>query len=165
MLKTLFALLSLLLVTLAVETARANHHEVQADIEIIDQHYADWRAAVERSDIPSYLTFLHDDIRLMPPGAPVIEGAANYGEFLRPVFEAATYKFEVDAMPAITVVGDFAFVEYTYTVLLTLKDAEAGITQPGALTSNRSTSRYFDVLRRTPAGWRLWRHTWHVMDQ
>ena len=76
------------------------------------------------------------------------------------MFAAATYEIEVESHPEITVTGDVAVAEYVYTIVLTLKNPEEQVTEPGALTANRTTSRYFDVLRKTEAGWRVWRHTW-----
>lgn len=170
MIKTITLMLTACLLVATTQTAVATHHAAsskasEADVKAIDALYTGWREAVEASDIPSYVEVLHKDVRLMPPGAPVIEGAQNYAEFLIPVFETATYRFQVDAMPAITVLGDTAVAEYTYTVLLTLKNPDQAISQPGALTASKTTSRYFDVLRRTDAGWRVWRHTWHTLPE
>ena len=127
----------------------------------IEQLYANWRVAVESSDIPGYVASLHEHVRMLPPGAPPVQDASSYAAFLEPVFAAATYQIEVDAYPEITVVGDIAVAEYIYTIVLTLKDPGEGVTEPGAMTANRTTARYSDVLRKTEDGWRVWRHTWH----
>ncbi len=132
------------------------------DVKAIEQLYANWRTAVEAADIPGYVAGLHENVRMLPPGAPAVQDASSYADFLKPVFAAATYKIEVASYPDITVTGDTAVAEYVYTIVLTLKDPEAGVTEPGALTANRTTSRYFDVLKKTDAGWRVWRHTWHA---
>lgn len=129
----------------------------------ITKLYADWRTAVEAADIPGYLQALHPDVTLMPPGAADIVGAANYGVFLGPVFANATYKIEIISPPAIELVGDAAVARYEYVIHLQLKDADQGVTEPGALTASRTASRYFDVLRRKPDGnWGVWRHTWNA---
>lgn len=131
------------------------------DVEAINQLYADWRTAVHTANIPGYLSVLHPDVRLIPPGAEVIEGAANYGEFLKPVFKSAEYDIEVTSDPVTTVIGDLAVSEYAYVINLTLKDDKAEITEPGALTASRTQARYFDVLRKDADGnWKVWRHTW-----
>ena len=90
-----------------------------------------------------------------------MQDASSYADFLQPVFEAATYKIEVESYPKVTLAGDIAVTEYIYTIVLDLKNPDQGVAEPGALTANRTTARYFDVLRKTEDGWRVWRHTWH----
>ena len=60
------------------------------EVKQIERLYEQWREAVATADIPSYVAVLDPDIRLIPPGADVIEGAAHYAQFLTPVFDAAT---------------------------------------------------------------------------
>ncbi len=133
------------------------------DREQIDALYAGWRTAVETSDIDGYINSLHSDVRLLPPGAPAIVSAEAYRDFLKPVFATATYKIVVDTPPQIEIVGDMAIAEYDYTIELTLIDPDVGVSEPGALTDTRTSSRYFDVLRKNDAGeWRVWRHSWQV---
>ena len=135
-----------------------------ADVQRIDDTYALWRQAVETADIPAYVSVLHPEVRMFPPGAPVVAGADSYAAFLKPVFAAATYRIEVASMPAIEVFGDLAMVEYEYIIHLSLKDADNAVSEPGALTANRTRSQYFDVLRKTADGkWGVWRHTWRVV--
>ena len=132
-----------------------------ADVAEIEALYATWRDAVRGSDINGYLGILHPEIRLLPPGAPAINGLGAYEAFLGPVFANATYEIEIERIQEIDVVGDMATAEYDYTIVLTLKNPDVGIDQPGALTNTRTSARYFDVLRRTDAGeWRVWRHSW-----
>ena len=136
------------------------------DVAQIDALYAGWRDAVGSSDIPAYLQALDPDVRLLPPGADPIVGAAGYGEFLVPVFATADYQLEVAQAPQITVLGDYAIAEYTYVVHLELNNPEQGVTEPGALTESRTVTRYFDVLRKREDGkWGVWRHTWSVMPE
>lgn len=132
-----------------------------AEEAAIQKLYADWRVAVEAGDIPSYLRVLHPDVRLFPPGADPIVGAAGYGEFLIPVFASATYRIDVPKMQVVQVMGDTAIAEYEYIINIQLKDPESAISQPGALTAARNRARYFDVLRKQPNGqWGVWRHLW-----
>ena len=100
---------------------------------------------------------------MLPPGTAAVVSAEAYREFLGPVFAAATYDIEVERMPQIDVVGDIAVAEYDYTIVLNLKDSDVGVAEPGALTANRTTSRYFDVLRKNTDGrWQVWKHSWQV---
>ncbi|MCC5886031.1 MAG: nuclear transport factor 2 family protein [Gammaproteobacteria bacterium] len=130
------------------------------DIQEIDALYASWREAVETGDIPQYVSVLHPDVRLLPPGAPAIVGAKNYGRFLGPVFAAADYRIEVIEPHSIEVAGDVAVAEYTYVIHLDMKAEAEGISEPGALTDARTVARYFDVLRKVDGHWRVWRHFW-----
>ena len=131
------------------------------EIKQIERLYEQWREAVASADIPSYIAVLDPDVRLIPPGAEVIAGAAHYAQFLGPVFEAATYRIEVVSPPMVEVIDDIAVAEYEYVIHLDLKDASQGITEAGALTESRTEARYFDVLRKNEAGeFRVWRHTW-----
>ena len=47
------------------------------EVKQIEELYAQWREAVATADIPSYVSVLDPDVRLIPPGADVIEGAAS----------------------------------------------------------------------------------------
>ena len=150
----------LLMVSFAVQA----DHGHENDVERIEALYAGWREAVRTADIPGYVSVLHPDVRLIPPGADVIEGAAGYAKFLEPVFKDADYVIEVTAPQVITVVDDIAVAEYEYVIHLTLKNPDRGISEPGALTASRSEARYFDVLRKKADGkWSIWRHTWQAM--
>lgn len=135
--------------------------DTESDIAAIDGLYASWREAVESADIPAYVEVLHEDVRLLPPGAEPIVGADSYARFLKPVFAAADYRIEVVRSPVIEVYGDVALAEYEYVIHLELKNEEEGVQQPGALTAERTSARYIDVLRRDAAGrWAVYRHAW-----
>ena len=136
-----------------------------AEVAKIEQLYAQYRQAVEAGSIAGYLDVLHPEVRLLPPGADAIDGAERYAGFLQPVFATATYRIEVLSLPSVAVMGDVAVAEYDYVVHLALKDPDVGISEAGALTAQRTRSRYFDVLRRkADGGWAIWRHTWSVLD-
>ena len=131
------------------------------DVAAIEAVYATWREAVTDGDIPKYVSVLHPAVRMIPPGAEVVENASSYEAFLQPVFAGATYRIRIDRPARIDVVGDYAVAEYDYTIFLTLKDPNQQINQPGALTESESAARYFDVLRKDSQGqWKVWRHTW-----
>ena len=134
--------------------------DVARDVAQIEALYASWRQAVQASDIDGYIGILHADVRLLPPGAAAVDGRENYAAFLEPVFATATYEIEVHQMPRVEVIGDAAIAEYDYTIHLTLKNPDVGISEPGALTASSTTARYFDVLRREDGRWAVWRHSW-----
>jgi len=140
--------------------------DTAAETARIEQLYAEYRDAVEAGSIAGYLDVLHPQVRLLPPGADAIDGAERYAGFLEPVFATATYDIEVVSLPNVHVVGDMAVAEYDYVIHITLKDPDTGITQEGALTAQRTRSRYFDVLRKKADGdWAIWRHTWSVIEE
>jgi ketosteroid isomerase-like protein len=135
-----------------------------ADVAEIEALYVTWREAVSAGDIPKYISVVDPEVRMIPPGADVVEGAVKYEKFLQPVFQSATYKIQVDRYARIEVLGEYAVAEYDYTIYLTLKDPDQQVTEPGALTASVSSTRYFDVLRKNPEGlWKVWRHTWQNM--
>ena len=101
-------------------------HADESDEQAIGALYESWRAAVQGSSIAGYLDVLHEDVRLLPPGSDAVQGRAQYGEFLKPVFASATYKIEVHRYPQIEVRGDTAIAEYDYTIHLTLLDDAVG---------------------------------------
>lgn len=138
--------------------------DTSAERRKIETLYAEYRQAVEGSSLAGYLRVLHPEVRLLPPGAPAIDTARRYGEFLEGVFGAATYRIEVQRAPEVVVVGEVAVAEYEYTIHLTRKNPAIGVTESGALTADATSSRYFDVLRKDDAGeWRIWRHSWQPL--
>ena len=138
----------------------------QTEVARIRQLYADYRSAVEAGSIPGYLSALHPEVRLLPPGAAPIVGAERYAVFLEPVFEKASYRIDVISGPEVEVVGDVAVAEYVYRVHLARKDPDVAVTQEGALSAQRTLSRYLDVLRKKDNGdWAIWRHTWTVLEE
>ena len=160
---TLLALAGLL--TLTVVTMKPSiadtSTDASADVAAITALYANWRKAVESADIPGYVSVLDTNVRLLPPDAEAIVGSAGYGKFLEPVFAAADYKIEVVRSPVIEVIGDVAVAEYDYIIHLKLKNADVGVQQAGALTAERTSARYIDVLRRNAEGkWAVYRHAW-----
>lgn len=155
-----FLVLCVSLLSLQVFAEAKKEAEVD-EVKQIERLYEQWREAVATADIPSYVAVLDPDVRLIPPGADVIEGAAHYAQFLTPVFEAATYRIEVITPPKVEVLDDIAVAEYEYVIHLKLKNPAQGVTEAGALTASRTVARYFDVLRKSESGeFRVWRHTW-----
>jgi ketosteroid isomerase-like protein len=150
-----------LLLFLVLSSSSFADSTTDADVAEIEALYETWREAVATGDIPKYLSVVDPTVRMIPPGADVIDSAASYEKFLQPVFEAATYRIEVDRYARIDVFGDHAVAEYDYTIHLSLKNPDQQVTEPGALTASVTQARYFDVLRKNPEGrWKVWRHTW-----
>ena len=128
--------------------------------EILDL-YKTWVVAVEEGDIESYVSVLHEDVKLMPPTSEPFEGKERYKEFLKPVFTSADYEIDVKVEPSVEFLGDVAIAEYEYVIYLKLKEGQSEIDQPGALQATRNHNAYFDVLIRNSKGrWVVYRHTW-----
>ena len=140
--------------------------EEQQDIEKIKTLYSNWKIAVESSDIDSYLSNLHEDIRLRPPAGDPVDGIENYRRFLGPVFSSATYKIQVDESPVITIFGNNAIAEYDYTIQRSvLKNAKVTL-EKGAITESVSPSSYVDFLRKREDGsWSVYLHTWRSQPE
>ena len=119
--------------------------------EILDL-YKTWVAAVEEGDIESYVSVLHEDVKLMPPTSEPFEGKEKYRAFLEPVFKSADYEIEVKVEPSVEFLGDVAIAEYEYVIYLMLKEGQSEIDQPGALPATRNHNAYFDVLIRNSTG-------------
>jgi ketosteroid isomerase-like protein len=150
-----------LLFLLALASPSFADSSTDADVTKIQALYETWREAVANADIPKYVSVLDPEVRMIPPGADVVETKANYEIFLQPVFNTASYRIQVDRYARVDVLGDYAVAEYDYTIYLTLKDPDQQVTEPGALTESVTATRYFDVLKRNPEGrWKIWRHTW-----
>ena len=133
------------------------------DNSSIKKLYETWHKSVESSNIDGYINSLDKNITLIPPGGPVISGTENYREFLRPVFESATYKIQ-DGEYDIEVIGDIAIVRSRQTVYLTFKDNANQIQSKGALQDNITTSDYLDILKRQEDGsWKCLVHTWQLV--
>ena len=123
--------------------------------------YKTWVVAVEEGDIESYVSVLHEGVKLMPPTSEPFEGKERYKEFLKPVFTSADYEVDVKVEPSVEFLGDVAIAEYEYVIHLKLKEGQSEIDQLGALQAKRNHNAYFDVLIKNSKGkWVVYRHTW-----
>ena len=154
-------LITLLVLGFSVQAIAESTSDKQRILDL----FADWQNAVNTSSVSDIVAVLDPEIRLIPPGANVVDSAASYEAFLAPVFESATCFLEVVAPLRVDIQGDVAVAEYEYVVHLNLKDPDIGITEPGALTASLTHNRYFDVLRKNAESqWLVWRHAWQVVD-
>jgi hypothetical protein len=65
--------------------------ESTSEKQKISDLFGDWQKAVNTSNVTDIIAVLDPEIRLIPPGADVVDSAASYEAFLGPVFEYATY--------------------------------------------------------------------------
>ena len=147
----------ILIVSLFLFSASMSASETRQILDL----YKTWVVAVEEGDIESYVSVLHEDVKLMPPTSEPFEGKEKYKEFLKPVFTSADYEIDVKVEPSVELLGDVAIAEYEYVIYLKLKEGQSEIDQPGALQATRNHNAYFDVLIKNSKGkWVVYRHTW-----
>jgi len=108
--------------------------------------------AAAAADIDAFLESMTDDAVLMPPDGPAIEGREAMRAFLGEMFE--TYVVDVEKpYSSITVVGDWAFEDYTYEMTLTPRAGGESIVDAG---------KGMFVYRRGEDGrWRIARDVWN----
>ena len=155
--------LFLLGVTFLIQLSFATEEK---EIEEIEALYLKWKIAVETSDIDSYLSNLHEDIRLRPPAGDPVDGIESYRRFLGPVFSSATYKIQVDRPPVVTIFGNNAIAEYDYTIQRSVLKNASVMLEKGAITESVSPSSYVDFLRKRDDGsWSVYLHTWRSQPE
>ncbi len=100
------------------EVAEESMVDVEADIEAIRNWLKENFAAADSGDVEGYLTFLAEDVILMPPNEPIIQGKSAVRESIQPYFGQITTHRDF-SIEEIKVAGDFAFLrinsEETYT--------------------------------------------------
>ena len=112
-----------------------------------------WPSAAEAGDIERYLTFVTDDVVMVPPNQPLLRGKEDLRSFLRTAIAAATFKIAIDPPEEVVVNGDWAYLRYHLVITITPKSGGA---------STASDRRYLDIWRRGADGvWRCHRHLWN----
>ena len=123
-----------------------------SDIEAIKGLHPRRLEAAAAVDIDAFLGFMTDDAAMMPPDAPAIAGH----EALRSYFEEAFNAFEFDVrkpVSDVTVIGDWAFEDYTYELTMTPRAGGQPITESG--------KGMFVYRRGTDGQWRVARDVWN----
>jgi len=127
--------------------------------------YDRWSEAVRAKSIDGYIGCLDEKITMRPPGGPTIDGHDAYRQFLKPVFESASYERTTDDDYHIEIFGDFAIVRIRQTIRLTLIGGAVRVESEGALQKTATTSDYLDVLKRQDDGeWKCLVHTWKEVE-
>jgi uncharacterized protein (TIGR02246 family) len=97
--------------------------DVEADIEATRNWLKGNFAAADSGDLERYLTFFADDVILMPPNEPIIQGISAIREMAQPYFEQVNTQREF-SIEEIKVAGDFAFLRINSEEKYTLKTGE-----------------------------------------
>ena len=100
--------------------------------------------------IDAYLQFFDDDVVLLPPGQPAIEGKGAIREFYSSGFDGLDPVSLEYGEPVIVLQGPLAVRRYTGRGVVTIDGN----------TLVLPLNRYVDVLRQTPNGWLILWHSW-----
>jgi uncharacterized protein (TIGR02246 family) len=105
------------------EIAEESVVDVEADIEAVRNWLKENFAAADSGDLERYLTFFADDVILMPPNEPILQGISAIREMAQGYFEQITTQREF-SIEEIKVAGDFAFLRINSEEKYTLKTGE-----------------------------------------
>lgn len=112
-------------------------------------------AAARAGDLDAVMETMTEDVVMMPPGSPSVSGEAAIREYIGSVLNT----FDIDVMEpysSITVVGDWAFEDYSYEATLTAKAGGSPFVDAG---------RGMYVYRRGADGkWRVARDVWNYIE-
>jgi len=127
--------------------------EPARDSESIRMRLRDWPAAAEAGDIERYLTFVTDDVLVLPPNQAPLHGKQGVGDFLRGALEIATFDITAHPPEELVVSGDWAYLRYRVQMTVHLKSGGA---------SSQLDRKYLDIWRREADGiWKCHRHMWN----
>lgn len=148
---TLFLLASILL-AISIGCA-SSQTEPTGNAERIRMRLRDWPSAAEAGDIERYLTFVTDDVLMLPPNQAPLHGKQEITEFLRGALEIATFDITAHPPEELVVAGDWAYLRYR--VQMTVHPKSGGV-------SSNLDRKYLDIWRREADGmWKCHRHMWN----
>ena len=126
---------------------------VAPDIDLIRKLYEEWPRAAQAGDIERYLSFLTEDVQLMPPNESEMRGKPAYGAYLEAAFEQASFQITLDSPESIEICGNWAFAKYHVSVSGTPK---------GGGESFQMDRKHLDILQKQPDGsWKVHIHIWN----
>jgi uncharacterized protein (TIGR02246 family) len=124
-----------------------------ADIDLIRKLYEEWPRAAETGDIERYLSFLTEDVQLMPPNESEMRGKQAYGSYLTAAFGQASFQITLDAPERIEICDNWAFAKYHVSV--------SGAPKGGG-ESFQMDRKCLDILQKQPDGsWKVHIHMWN----
>jgi uncharacterized protein (TIGR02246 family) len=109
-------------------------------------------AAAAAGDMDAFMGYLTEDAVLMPPDDPAVEGSEALRSYFEPIIQGYTVNVE-RPHSSVTVIGNWAFEDYTYELTLTPRSGGAPIVETG---------KGMFVYRRGADGrWRVARDVWN----
>jgi uncharacterized protein (TIGR02246 family) len=112
------------------------------DEEAIRQLVATWLSASKRGDTEKVLSLMSDDVVFLVPGQPPMRGKAAFAKA-----QAGLHDTEIDAksdIQEITVLGDWAYIWTSLTVVMTPRDGGEAVKRAGPTLS---------ILRKQNGAW------------
>lgn len=147
-------ILLLVLIALSATVRCASSRPDSAkDAESIRMQLRAWPSAAEAGDIQKYLTFVTDDVLMLPPNQAPLRGKREISEFLRGALAIATFDITVHPPEELVVTDGWAYARYRVQMVVHPKSGGA---------SSELDRKYLDIWRREPDGtWKCHRHMWN----
>lgn len=120
-----------------------------ADETAIRNMAAEYTASVAAGDFQKFLSFVTDDVAVMPPDNPALRGMEAFSAWAKPLFDQNTLQEDL-SYDAIYVSGDRAVGTYTYKFTITPKAGGAATEEIG---------KGWGMLARSADGSWKWTHT------
>jgi uncharacterized protein (TIGR02246 family) len=125
----------------------------EADIDAIKSVREKTEAAENSGDAEFFLTYCSDDVIVMPPGMPVVNGPKAASEFMREFFRQFDFHIEYESEET-QILGDTAFDRGTFFHRLTPRGGGEAVEEQG---------KFLWVYSRAPDGqWKMARVIWNT---
>lgn len=111
--------------------APASQHSVEEDVAAIRAVLAEEARAANAGDAAGFAAIFTDDVIVVPPGAPVVRGAAAAAEWVEGFMAAVTVELSEYSDDEIEVAGDLGVHYYRFEWTVTPKDGSEGFTETG----------------------------------
>jgi uncharacterized protein (TIGR02246 family) len=122
----------------------------EADTQAIKEVEAKWDAATNANDADGIMALLTDDIIVVPPNAPAIEGKEAVRRFLVADFEENSYKDTKGSVVEVRLAGDWAYVRGTW---------RGTVTPKAGGESSEDIGQWIEIFDRQPDGsWKISRN-------
>lgn len=110
-----------------------------------DSVATDWENAANQRDVDALAQLLDENVQLLPPNAPVIEGHGAAKAFYRELLEASAGTTKWDVRDVVVFTG------YTY---------RQGIYETELPNGGSTYGKFIHLWKNHPSGWKLYRAMW-----
>ncbi|HEX5758732.1 MAG TPA: nuclear transport factor 2 family protein [Thermoanaerobaculia bacterium] len=151
-------------------TARTGGTDPGDEVEAVEAVREQYVAALNAEDLQRLAGFWTEDVALMPPSQPVVEGTTAASGLYTAMFRQFDVQIVVTSEES-GAAGDWAFDRGSYTLNLTSRAApESATGRPPQTGAPAATSailaedgKYVVLLRRDAGGgWKVARHIWNT---